>query len=350
MARALRDREQVEPSLSDDPAVAPGWRADPDGTFFVEETEEPIPPQRNPTLWPWLLALLLLVAGGLAAVFLLSREGGESSPGITIAAQRFGMPVVVGLREQRARERLREEGLETGVERRPSAKPRGVVIAQRPKARTPVARGDGILITVSTGPPRRAVPDVVGDPLEAAIADVKAAGFRANVTQAFAQEPAGTVVDQRPQADQKLRKGAVVTLTASKGARPVEVPHLLGTQGSDAAAVLREAGLEPAIATVRAERARGEVVAQNPAAGTEVERGASVRLNVSAGPATTSVPDVVGLTQPEAVAALLRAGLKAYVQLVPSLEPAGTVVAQAKPPGTEGRRGDSVQINVSSGA
>ena len=42
--------------------------------------------------------------------------------------------------------------------------------------------------------------------------------------------------------------------------------------------------------------------------------------------------------------------MKAGVKYVPSDEPLGQVVAQAKPSGTEGKRGDTVQINVSVGA
>jgi serine/threonine-protein kinase len=38
------------------------------------------------------------------------------------------------------------------------------------------------------------------------------------------------------------------------------------------------------------------------------------------------------------------------VRYVPSTEAAGRVVAQAQPPGTERRRGDTVQLNVSIGA
>ena len=38
------------------------------------------------------------------------------------------------------------------------------------------------------------------------------------------------------------------------------------------------------------------------------------------------------------------------VQYVPSSEPQGRVVAQAQPAGTERKRGDTVQLNVSTGA
>jgi eukaryotic-like serine/threonine-protein kinase len=81
-----------------------------------------------------------------------------------------------------------------------------------------------------------------------------------------------------------------------------------------------------------------------------------VRLNVSAGgtppapePEPATVPDVVDLEQTEAVRALAQEGLKASVQLVPSQENEGRVVAQAREPGTSLQRGDTVQINVSTG-
>ena len=62
------------------------------------------------------------------------------------------------------------------------------------------------------------------------------------------------------------------------------------------------------------------------------------------------MPDVVGKPLADAATALAAEGLKAGVKYVPSDEPQGQVVAQAKPAGTEGKRGDTVQINVSVGA
>ena len=92
-----------------------------------------------------------------------------------------------------------------------------------------------------------------------------------------------------------------------------------------------------------------------------------MRLNVSTGatagaggtgPTTTTptpttgtgiVPDAVGMKLTPAAKAFQKAGLLPSVVYVPSQEPANTVVAQAKQPGTKLKRGTHVQINVSRG-
>jgi beta-lactam-binding protein with PASTA domain len=58
------------------------------------------------------------------------------------------------------------------------------------------------------------------------------------------------------------------------------------------------------------------------------------------------VPSVVGLTPAEADAQLSKAGLEANVFEVPSIEPAGTVVAQHLSAGSYAR---AVRLNVSTG-
>jgi PASTA domain len=67
-------------------------------------------------------------------------------------------------------------------------------------------------------------------------------------------------------------------------------------------------------------------------------------LNVSKGTGLVDVPSLVGLTRADAEAQLSDAGLEANVFEVPSIEPAGTVVAQ-NPLGGQLRQGEAVRIN-----
>ncbi|MBA3347125.1 MAG: PASTA domain-containing protein [Actinobacteria bacterium] len=368
-------RDPVEPD--DETVVDPDWQPGPEGTRvivgdeYVEEeiVEEEVVPRRLPTIWPWLLALLLLVIGGLAAIFFLSRD--DDDPAGTTATTAT-VPVLVGLREDAARDRVREAGLEAEVQRRTGNKAAGVVLAQRPEAGTTIAEGSEVLLTVSSGAAQAAVPDLVGEQRADAIAALEEAGFRSRETTAFSEQPEGEILEQDPAAGEKLAPNGVVALTISKGQEPepVVIPDVVGSQGSEAAATLREAGLSPNVVTVPSNRPGGEVVAQAPAAGSEVDEGTAVRLNVSAGatqtqptqtqpPATTQttppepapavVPDVVGGPLADAARAFGDQGLKVSVQPVPSEEPAGNVVAQARPAGTELERGDTVQLNISTG-
>jgi membrane peptidoglycan carboxypeptidase len=66
-------------------------------------------------------------------------------------------------------------------------------------------------------------------------------------------------------------------------------------------------------------------------------------------PPKTTVPSVVGLEQAEAVSRLKDAKLNPKVTEVPSLEPAGVVVAQSLAPGSSVPEGSGVGISVSNG-
>ena len=62
-----------------------------------------------------------------------------------------------------------------------------------------------------------------------------------------------------------------------------------------------------------------------------------------------TVPDVEGKTLQEARLALRKAGIVMAIRYVPNDQPSGTVVAQAKKPGTTVKRGDHMLVTVSEG-
>jgi serine/threonine-protein kinase len=154
----------------------------------------------------------------------------------------------------------------------------------------------------------------------------------------------------------------------------VSVPDVVGTTSSEATKTLRDAGFEVNVVAVPSDRPSGQVVAQSPAAGSEAAKGSTIRLNVaqkatqtttsattvpaetSTAPTATTpapepatVPDVVGKELADAARAFNSEGLKVAVAYVPSEEPRGRVVAQAQPAGTARKKGDTVQLNVSTG-
>jgi eukaryotic-like serine/threonine-protein kinase len=89
----------------------------------------------------------------------------------------------------------------------------GLVYRQRPSAGSTVARGDAVAYWVSTGMPKKLVPDVVGSSYGSAKADLEDAGFGVSTKTAIAfGEIPGTVVEQEPAAGTKAREGSVVTI------------------------------------------------------------------------------------------------------------------------------------------
>jgi serine/threonine-protein kinase len=127
--------------------------------------------------------------------------------------------------------------------------------------------------TVEEPPQPVEVPDVVGLSYIEAGSTIEGSELVADSYPVASAEPRGTVVAQRPTAGTQLKEGDTVrnNVALGEGARQTrEVPDVTGPQASDARATLRRAGL-----TVRTQyRAPpspeevGEVLAQQPAPGT----------------------------------------------------------------------------------
>jgi len=138
--------------------------------------------------------------------------------------------------------------------------------------------------------------------------------------------------------------------------KKVAVPDLVGMTQQGASSALSQAGLK--VGTVVSEQSdkgpAGTVIAQDPAAGKEVAEGDLVALTLSSGaspsPATTAtVPDVVGLSQADALDALTQVGFTVAVVEESSLTPAGEVGAQSPSAGVVAQLGSRVKITVSTG-
>src|SRR6266511_2469746 len=92
-----------------------------------------------------------------------------------------------------------------------------------------------------------------------------------------------------------------------------------------------------------------KALAKNPTKGTEVKEGTAVSFEVCAGPGTTQVPQLVGLTKEQAKTALEQAKLNAVFKDVDSVEPAGKVVGSLPAQGSTVKEGDTVTVHVSLG-
>jgi serine/threonine-protein kinase len=139
-------------------------------------------------------------------------------------------------------------------------------------------------------------------------------------------------------------------------AAKVAVPDLTGMTQQGATSALDQAGL--AVGTVMTKQTdagpEGTVVAQDPAPGSKVSEGSKVALTVSGGaspspPAPVAVPNVLGLTQAEALSALQQVGFAAVVTQASSLSPAGEVTSQSPSAGVMAQAGSVVELTVSSG-
>jgi beta-lactam-binding protein with PASTA domain len=265
------------------------------------------------------------------------------------------VPNVVGLTQAAASSALANAELVLGdVTKQPSdTVPPGEVLSQDPAADTTVDAGSPVNLVVAKAP-LVSVPDVVGSTQGAAVTALGDAGLVAGtVTQQLSDTvPAGSVVSQDPAAGTQVDPGAAVDLVVSKGA-PVTVPDVVGATFEAAQASIVDATLlvgnvtQQPSSTVPSEN----VISQDPPAGTSVASAAAVDLVVSSGPAPATVPDVVGLDQGAAGAALANAGLAvgAVTQQSSASLPSGSVISQSPPAGTSVAAGSAVDLVVSTG-
>jgi beta-lactam-binding protein with PASTA domain len=117
----------------------------------------------------------------------------------------------------------------------------------------------------------------------------------------------GTLVDQRPLAGSRLRRGEDVHAAVAKAVR---VPKLTGMSTEEARAALEQLKLKVgSVAEVSSATApKGQVVATTPTAGAESRPDGTVDLQVSAGPQAQPVPSVVGKSKSTATTLLEKAG------------------------------------------
>ncbi|WP_208545487.1 Stk1 family PASTA domain-containing Ser/Thr kinase [Streptomyces sp. Tu 2975] len=155
------------------------------------------------------------------------------------------VPDVSGKPLAEAERELRKVGLAPGVVTREFDE----TVAQGSVVRTDPAAGSGrspdtaVSIVVSKGAPID-MPDVTGDSVEDATAELEEAGLKVKVAEEriHSEQEAGSVARQSAAEGARLAGGDTVTLTVSKGPRMAEVPDVVGDKVDDAKAELEEAG------------------------------------------------------------------------------------------------------------
>jgi serine/threonine-protein kinase len=196
----------------------------------------------------------------------------------------------------------------------------------------------------------RPVRRVVGLPIAQAEELLTGLGFAVKVDGEAedAEVPAGHVIWQDPPPDVIVASGATVHLVRSAGPAAVAVPDVGNFDLDYATRVLLAGGLTVgSIDSIPSQVDAGVVVSTRPAAGTGRAPGTSVDLVVSRGPAVIRVPNVVGLSLPEARDRLQAVGLDVgRVDRVPRRGPPGTVLEQRPRAGTRSAGGGRVDLVV----
>src|SRR5262249_34754292 len=229
-----------------------------------------------------------------------------------------------------------------------SAADTGKVVAQDPKAGGHAKKGSKVELSIGSGPAQLPVPDVTGQTFEAAQQALQGKGFTAQRQDEFSDTiEADRVIRTDPAANQNAARGSAVKVFVSTGAQMLTVPDVTDLTADDAFGQLSDAGFAPrqvneASSTVDA----NHVIRTDPAAGAQAARGATVRVFVSSGSPTVKVPNVIGLTEAQARAALSGKGLTASTITQVNPDNVGKVIAQSPTDGQNVAPGSNVTLTI----
>lgn len=206
----------------------------------------------------------------------------------------------------------------------------------------------GLMAYAFTRPEQMKVPKVTGQSLGKARDRLAADGFKkVSVQRERSAAPLDTVLRQNPDGGESAAKNDTITLAVSGGPGTVRVPSVRDTSRQLAIRALKNAGLEVTADTEPSRSIKeGFATRTVPGAAASVDRGTRVRLFVSSGPASISVPNVVGLTRDSAETRLTNAGLEVSVSQKESGKPVDEVLSQSPGRGAKATRGDTVSLVV----
>ncbi|BCJ51108.1 serine/threonine protein kinase [Actinoplanes sp. NBRC 14428] len=210
--------------------------------------------------------------------------------------------------------------------------PKDVVLAQDPPAEKRLVKGGSLTLTLSLGPERYPVPDVVGMEKAAAKGELESAKLKFKEgTGKYSDEVAqGVVISTDPKAGESLKPGTTVTVVVSKGKAPITVPDVKGKNINDARNELQSRGLVVVEQYKDSDQPADTVIGQSPGAGTGAEKDDEIKLDVSKGPPQIPVPDLTNQPCQQAAQALQGMNLRARLNFNPN----GLVRQQNPPPNT----------------
>jgi beta-lactam-binding protein with PASTA domain/predicted Ser/Thr protein kinase len=325
-------------------AAARGTRANPTGNGTGEHaTEDGVEeqPERRPAWVPWAWGLLvaLLVAGAGVAVYFVSRPEQDRVPRVTglqlnvartvlqnahfqvntinvpsrkaagtVIGENPGagtkatrgstvtltvskglgnvsVPSVQGLGQAAATRQIKKAGLKvTHVVIQSSTNFKaGEATGTNPGAAKSVPPGTGVTLLVSSGPPQKSVPDVVGESQSAATSQLTSAGFNVDpTTQTSSSATAGNVISQDPSGSGRATVGSTVKIVVAAAPATVKVPSVVGDPTGGGFSALQSAGFQVHRTTqdVSTPGQNNTVISQNPPGGSSQTKGSTVTIVV----------------------------------------------------------------------
>ncbi len=289
------------------------------------------------------LAIVAVVAAGLAGYAVWKMDSGVD------------VPDLVGQTLADAKGEATSAGLAHSIEHAYSDKvEKGTVTRQQPASGEKVAKGTTVVLWVSDGAAKVAVPDVSGQTLEQAEAALTAEGLSIKpVAGASTAVENGQIYEEEPAAGTEVPRGSVVIVYYSHTSPTVVVPALTGLTQAQATSRLNGSGL--ALGTVGTQvsttAAQGTVISQSLPATVKVARGTKVSVVLAGAPPEPVVPDVLNMPYKQAQNKLTAHGFEVRTSWSPGtgMSP-GAVIRVVPAVGTPVPEGSIVHIYVEDSA
>ncbi len=302
--------------------------------------------------------VLLLLAVGFLLQMGENDEGKEKINALPQAEQATAtmvpIPNLEGMLREKAVEELDKLGLGASVTSQAEEHiPEDTVISQVPAAQTDISVGSIIVLTVSTGPGMKIVPNIVGLPKSYATKALTDVGLNSKFRMQTSNSiPQGKVMRTLPPAESKVESGSIIEIVISAGTGKKAVPDVRNLNLAAAQQKLEEAGFSSASESQTSESIeKGLVIRTNPKENLQIKVGSTITIVVSAGKAPRTVPNVNGLHITDAENIIVQEGLNAKIQRkISETVTKDHVIETAPLPGRKLSPGSTVTLVVSEGS
>ncbi|MER6618877.1 Stk1 family PASTA domain-containing Ser/Thr kinase [Streptomyces sp. NPDC000931] len=324
-------------------SMLPPMNPDDGGFGYDDRQSRRRQPKKNNTS-----TILLVVAGVLVLIgaILIGRwaiSGGGGVGNDTVAAPNF-----VG--ETRAdAEKLAVNGdLKLTFKEEPCEnQSKGKICDQDPDAGTKVEKDSTVTLTVSTGAPKVAVPDVQGLTYEKAKSQLEEKGFVVEQETEVSDQTPGVVIGQDPEGDTDQEKGSTITLTVAKEADKATVPDVTNRTCDEAKTQMTANELVGNCVQVETDNPAlvDKVIGTDPVQGTQLAKNSPVTIQIGKAKEnqTFAMPKVTQMTVGQAKQVLAGAGLQ--LERVQGGGDDNAVVLQSTPQeGQQVKKGDKVTL------
>lgn len=288
----------------------------------------------------WIVAVItgiLVIAAALAGWYFTLGPGG-----------RVAVPNVAGKTAVQAREVLVNAQFKVNTQREYSdTVAAGQATRTNPKAGQKAKKNSQVDLYISRGIEYVKVPDLAGKEGEKAEILLKEAKLKiAESSEEYSDEvEKGKIIATAPEAGTSLRHHSGVKVIVSKGKEPVTLPDFAGKSEEEVAKTLSDLKLKMDKTTEFSDSVpRGQIIGQEPAAGTTLYHGDQVKVRVSQGPEMVEVPNVTALNMGQAKKKLTDLGFQVQVQKQLLGIAPNRVYSQSPGGGTKLKRGSTVTL------